>query len=106
MKDLPMDRTNARDLYRTIMTPIKARLMMSALELGVFDELREFRTPEDVARSLGTHPESTGRFLDALAMIDLVEKESGLYRNRPRGEVFLTNESPCYLGGFFECSTA
>lgn len=102
MKPLPKGEASYRELYQMLMGPIKARLMMTAVELGVFNELAEFRLPDDVARSIGSHPANTRRFLDGLAMIDLVEKENGRYRNAPITGEFLTKGSPGYLGPLFQ----
>ncbi|MCP4690402.1 MAG: methyltransferase domain-containing protein [Desulfobacterales bacterium] len=102
MKQLPAGKSGYKDLYAILMGQVKARLMMTAVELGVFNQLAEFRLPDDVARSIGAHPDNTRRFLDALAMIDLVEKENGRYRNAPSTRTFLMEGSPGYLGPLFQ----
>ncbi|MCP4757667.1 MAG: methyltransferase type 12, partial [Proteobacteria bacterium] len=67
MNPLPVGESSYKDLYQILMGPVKARLMMSAIELGVFNELSEFRSSKEVAGAIHTHPDNTRRFLDALA---------------------------------------
>jgi len=43
-------------LYDMILAPIKSRLLLTALELKVFDRLAEFKSASEVAQSLGSHP--------------------------------------------------
>jgi len=90
------------DLFQILMGPIKARLMMTGIELRVFNVLTSFRTAEDVAREIGAHPENTRRFLDALVTIDLLEKQNGLYRNLPITQTFLVEGPPTYVGALFQ----
>lgn len=102
MKALPMETKSYRDLYVILMGAARTRLMMSALELGLFNELHTFKPAEDIADCLGTDPGNTERFLDALAMIDLIEKKDGLYRNLPITQAFLTEGSPRSMGPLFQ----
>jgi predicted O-methyltransferase YrrM len=90
------------DLFQILMGPVKARLMMTGIELKIFTALTTFHSAEDVARDMGAHPENARRLLDALATIDLIEKKSGLYRNLPISQAFLTEGSPTYVGALFQ----
>ncbi len=74
--------------------------MLNAIELSLFDALKEPVTSEEVARKLSTHAGNTKFFLDGLVCCDLAEKKDGLYRNTPVAETFLTSDSPTYLGDF------
>ena len=98
MKELPMMTMNYRKLYQIFAGSLKARLMMTGIELKVFNLLGNFCSAEDAARDMDTHPENTRHFLDALATIDLVEKKNGLYRNLPIAQTFLSEDSPGYIG--------
>lgn len=100
MIKLPQVDVGFDELYRMIIEPIRAKLMLTAIELGVFDQLSEPGSAEDVARAIGTHPGNTRLFLDGLAACGLVAKENGLYRNEPASQAFLTESSPAYLGQF------
>ncbi len=98
MKELPMMTMNYGKLYQFFTGSLKARLMMTGIELKIFNLLENFCSAEDAARDMDTHPENTRRFLDALATIDLVEKKNGLYRNLPIAQTFLGEGSPTYIG--------
>ncbi|HNR57177.1 MAG TPA: hypothetical protein PKJ51_01855, partial [Methanothrix sp.] len=47
------------ELYSLIIAPIKTRLLLTGIELGVFDHLGERRSAEDLAEILGGSPERT-----------------------------------------------
>jgi hypothetical protein len=88
------------ELYELVIAPIKTRLLLAAIEFGVFDLLIEPGSSEDVAEILGAHPENTRIFLDGLAAFDLLEKRGGLYENSMISETFLVGSSPTFVGNF------
>ncbi|MGC9515188.1 methyltransferase, partial [Methanocrinis sp.] len=88
------------ELYELVIAPIKTRLMLTAIELSVFDLLIEPGSSEDVAEILGAHPEKTRIFLDGLAAFDLLEKRGGLYSNSSLAGTFLVETSPTFVGNF------
>jgi len=88
------------ELYKLVIAPIKTRLLLTGIELGVFDLLIEPRSSEHVAEILGAHPENTRIFLDGLAAFDLLEKRGGLYENSMISETFLVGSSPTFVGNF------
>ncbi len=98
---LPETSMDYGDLFQILMGSVKARLMMTGVELGIFNRLGRFLSAEDVARDMGAHPENTRRLLDAIATIDLIEKRDGLYRNLPVAQAFLVEESATCAGALF-----
>lgn len=100
MEKLPVVKNSYKELHDVVMAPIRSRLLMTGLALGVFSEMVEFRSAPDIAASKGFHPGNTERFLNALTTIGLVEKSKGLYRNLPEAGAFLAGDSPTYLGPF------
>lgn len=55
----------------------QSRVLLSAVELGVFGALGEARrTSADLARELGTDPRGTDRLLNALCALGLLEKDA------------------------------
>lgn len=88
------------ELYSLIIAPIKTRLLLTGIELGVFDHLGERRSAEDLAEILGGSPERTRIFLDGLAAFDLVIKREGLYQNSVIATTFLVGDGPTYVGNF------
>jgi hypothetical protein len=83
MKKLPEVNLTYENLYMMLIAPIRSQLLLTGIELKVFNELSEPKPSEDVAKALGTHPRNTKVFLDSLAAIDLLQKKEGLYGNSP-----------------------
>ncbi len=102
MRDVPTQTMSYGALFNMLQGSIRAKIMMAGIDLKIFNELSDFRSAEDVARNIGTHPQNTRFFLDALATIDLVEKRNGLYRNLPPVQTFLADDSPSCLGPLFQ----
>jgi SAM-dependent methyltransferase len=98
MKKLPKVTANYGNLYRMLLAPIRAKLMLTAIELKVFNHLAEPTSADAIAQTLNTHPQNTRVFLDNLTAIDLVEKRVGFYHNSPQAQAFLVEDSPTYLG--------
>jgi hypothetical protein len=98
MKKLPEVNASFKDLYRTLIGTIQSKLLLTGIELGVFNHLSEPRSADAVAEALVTHPENTRLFLDGLAASDLLVKENGLYQNTEVTQTFLVEGSPAFLG--------
>ncbi len=101
MKKLPEVNVSFEELYRMLLGPIRVRLLLTGIELRIFNHLSEPKSAEAVARTIGTHPGNTKLFLDALAAIDLVMKKNSLYQNAPITQSFLVEGSPIFLGPMF-----
>jgi len=84
-----------------LIAPIRSKLLLTGIELKVFNVLSEPKPSKDVAKAIGTHPRNTRVFLDSLVAIDLLQKKDGLYRNSPIAQVLLVENSPTYLGRLF-----
>ena len=78
MKNLPEVNTSFEELYRTLIAPVKSKLLLTGIEMGVFNHLSEAKSAEAVAEAIGTHPGNTGLFPDGLAASDLLLKKNGL----------------------------
>ena len=98
MKKLPEVNVRFEDLYRVLIAPIKSKLLLTGIDLKVFDQLSEPRSADTVAKTLSTHPVNTRLFLDGLAACDLVMKKDGLYKNALITQAFLVDGSPTFLG--------
>ena len=94
-----------KELYRMLLGPIKSKLLLTGIELGVFNHLSEPKSAEAVAEAIGAHPVNVRLFLDGLAASDLVLKRKGLYQNTPVTQTFLVKGSPTFLGQLFNLST-
>ena len=101
MKKLPRVNLSYESLYQMLIVPIHSKLMLTGIELKVFNVLSEPKPSKDVAKAIGTHPRNTRVFLDSLAAVNLLQKKDGLYRNSPVAQAFLVENSPTYLGRVF-----
>ena len=101
MKKLPELTLSYECLYQMLIAPIRSKLLLTGIELKVFNALSEPTSAEAVAKILGTHPSNTRVFLDGLAAIDLLHKQNGRYRNSPIAQAFLVETSPTFLGRLF-----
>ncbi len=95
---LPEVKIGYGDLYETLIAPIKMKLLLTGIELKVFNELSKPTSADAMAKALSTDSTNTRLFLDGLTAIDLLEKKKGLYKNSPRAQTFLVEGSPTYLG--------
>lgn len=67
-----------------------SKVMLSAVELGVFTELAAGAADlPDLQARLKLHPRSARDFLDALVALKLLEREDGRYRNATDTDLFL-----------------
>ncbi len=100
MKKLPEMNLSYESLSNMLIAPIRSKLLLTGVELKVFDYLSESTSADAVAKTFGIHPKNTRVFLDGLAAIDLLQKKNGRYRNSPIAQAFLVENSPTYLGRF------
>lgn len=105
MKKLPEINESFGELYRMLIGPIKSKLLLTGIELRVFNHLSEPSSAEAVARTIGAHPENTRLFLDSLTASELLVKKGGLYQNTLISQAFLVEGSSTYLGQLFTLST-
>ena len=92
---MEIDFSKLNDLYFGTIT---SRLLMTAIDMKIFDYLEEPVSSDNAARAIGSHPCNTALALDALCAGGLVEKENGLYRNSRLAGDFLVCGKPAYLG--------
>ena len=85
-----------------LFAPIRSKLLLTGIELKVFNQLSEPKSADAVAQVLGTHPRTTAAFLNSLTAIDLLQKRHGLYSNAPIAQAFLVEESPTYVGAYLQ----
>ena len=87
------------ELMETVNGFKMSRLILSAFELRVFDQLSGKNLNScDIATKLGTHPRATDRLLNALAGTGLLIKENELFANAAFSEKFLVSTSPSFMG--------
>ncbi len=72
----------------------ESRVLLTAIELDVFEAARAGATAEQVAAAIGTDPRATGVLLNALVALGLMEKREGVFRNAPDAARYLVSGSP------------
>jgi len=105
MKQLPEVNASFEDLYGMLLGPIKSKLLLTGIELRVFNHLSEPKSADAVAEVIGSHPENTRLFLDGLTVCNLITKKNDMYRNTTIAQEFLTEGSQTYLGELFTLYT-
>jgi len=80
-----------------------SKVLLSAIEIGVFTELARGPEPREVlAGRLGLHPRSAADFLDTLVALGFLTRDGEVYGNTPETELFLDRKKPSYVGGILE----
>jgi len=74
-----------------------SRVLLTAVELGVFRELRRGAGAGELAARIGAKERSTGKLLDALTALGLLEKQASVYRPTLEAQKFLDPDSPDYM---------
>ncbi len=101
--ELPDITITPKPLFELFYGTTKSWILVTAVDLKVFDLTVENKTAPEIAASLKTHEANTTLFLNALCSIHLLEKENGAYRNTELSNTFLVQGKDCYLGEFLMC---
>ncbi|WP_067050603.1 class I SAM-dependent methyltransferase [Methanofollis ethanolicus] len=101
MKKIPEVKDDFGELYGKLLTNQETDLFIAAIKLGIFQELSDWKSPEDLAERLHLNQKNTAVFLNSLASLDVIEKKGGLFRNSPAAAEFLAENNDVYLGDFF-----
>ncbi|MCP4552934.1 MAG: methyltransferase [Bacteroidetes bacterium] len=102
MKKLPMLNQGFENFNKLFFESIRKDLMMTGIELKIFNLLSKSMTAEAIARSLSTDLQNTIHFLDGLTAGGFINKEDGFYCNTAQTQTFLVEGSPTYLGEYFK----
>jgi hypothetical protein len=78
---------------------IEARAIQAALELGLFEALRNPKDARSAADATQCNPRATQLLLDALVSVGLLTQKKSLYSLNETSSTFLLKDSPKYLGG-------
>lgn len=105
MKKLPELNVSFEKFYRIFFEPVRAKIMMTGMELKIFNHLSEPVSAETVASAICSNPENTVYFLNSLTAGGFVLKKNALYWNTPQTQAFFVEGRPTYLGGFFKAQS-
>jgi len=79
---------------------VEARIVQTAVELKIFDALRDApMTSSGLAKALALDPQAGELFLNALTALGLLNKQADKFSLAEVAEQFLVRSSPQYLGG-------
>ncbi len=98
IEELTATAADLQGLYGILNGPVRAKLLLAGIELGVFQCLAAPASVQEVAATLHSHPENTRLFLDGLTAVGLLKKRRGRYQNTDIAQKVLIREAPVYLG--------
>jgi len=81
------------DLNDRIRGFMESRVVLTALELDLFNAAGAGASAGEVAARLGTDPRATEALLDAVASLGLLAKQDGVFRNTPVAARYFTSGS-------------
>ncbi|MCE5305019.1 MAG: methyltransferase [Chloroherpetonaceae bacterium] len=87
-------------LYKTIAESFqKSRILFTSLELDIFSKIgTESKSIQQIASELKVNEKALARLLNALVNIGFLEKNEELYNNKVDTLLYLSHDSPNYLG--------
>jgi hypothetical protein len=95
--DQPID---AQSISRLSTAYTEARILHSAVDVGVFEFLAKGPASEDaIQQALGLHARFARNFLAALTALGLLERAGDRYRNSAAAAAVLVPGGPVFLGG-------
>ncbi|MFB6437000.1 methyltransferase [Streptomyces sp. NPDC056411] len=93
---------SATDVKRLSNAFCHAKLLLTAGELGLFEDLQRHGPSgqEELSARVGLHPRAARDFLHGLVLLGLLDQEDGRYRNSPVASATLVPGGPDHIGGF------
>ena len=101
MKPFPIIKHSWGSIYRLLKMKVEGTVLVTAIKCKIFDCLTEPVMAASVAGMLNLHHKNTELLLNALAGMDLLTKQNGLFANTGMSNEFLLTSSSAYLGVFF-----
>ncbi|MCX7796996.1 MAG: acetylserotonin O-methyltransferase [Melioribacter sp.] len=92
----------AEDIRNLAYSFQQSRILLTALELGIFNVLnRHMLTSKEVSHKLNTDERATDRLMNALVAMGLLKKIHGKFYNTESAFQFLVEGNPEFLGSLF-----
>lgn len=98
MTKLSDNRESFKNLYTPFNEAIKRQLLLTGIELNIFDHLRVFSSADEICKKLLSDEKNTLVFLNTLATADYIEKKDGKFKNLKVTDKFLVSTSKEYIG--------
>lgn len=93
---IPEIHSDYRPIERILVQAHAEKLLFAAMEMQLFDALRQPATAEDVAQKIACPVLSTRRLLEALQSLELLDFQDGKFVNTPTASDFLVTDSAAY----------
>jgi len=91
---------NAAELMEIVNAFRLSRIILTAFELKIFDQLAgKSSSSADIAALINADPRATDRLMNVLAGLGLMDKKHGLFTNTAFTEKYLVSSSPAFIGG-------
>ena len=98
---LPESKDPADIFWGLVYDAGKPQVLKHAINFKVFNYLLEPISAKEIARKIETKPEPTSRLLDMLAILGVISKKDGQYRNTTSAEEYLVEGKPTYMGDMY-----
>lgn len=97
------DQLNPDKILQTGLAFWPSKVLLSAIEMGVFTELAHGPEPfGSLSGRLGLHRRSARDFLDTLVALGFLKRDGDIYANTAETDLFLDRKKPSYIGGILE----
>lgn len=95
-----MNNYSSAEIMQMITGYQHSRILLSAVELGIFDELDGHKLScTELAEKIEAVPDSLEKLLNVLTSLRLLNKDNGKFFNTESSGKFLVKSSPAFLGG-------
>jgi SAM-dependent methyltransferase len=95
-----MNDYSSSELMQMITGYQRSRILLSAVELNIFDELDgQELSSKELAEKIEAVPDSLEKLLNVLTSLRLLNKNNGKFSNTESSGKFLVKSSPSFLGG-------
>jgi hypothetical protein len=83
-----------------VIAPMYSKICITAIEMDIFSLLAKAQTAGALAEKQGWHALNTELFLDAVASLEFVKKEAGVYSNTALANKYLVRGKPDFIGKY------
>jgi len=84
-----------------LLTPLKIEIICIAIEMEVFDLLKDYTSLKEIIRDLELDKKNTKIFLDSLVYLKLLKNKNNKYKNSSFSNKYFVNSSDYYFGDMF-----
>jgi len=97
-KDLPVPGPGYAEFFKISQEPLKWETLKTALNLNIFEHLKQSDTATNIAAKLSTHMENTEHFMKALVSLGWLSYENGHYQNTKIADFYLVEGLDTSIG--------